>query len=152
MPPKAEDDPTPSHQSEQELTTIKKLFNNLPRSPPLTILSDEKWYPYSQYEFHRDGSPYADSVERVTTPSVPEVLSINLPTGFEASNLSPSSSSSLSNSKKHSSSSATSTPPRTNNAYTPTVVDFPTTPKSGRNVVSDDVIQQRDAEEERYVC
>ena len=124
-----EEDPADSHRSEQELTKTKKFFEDLPRSPPLTILSDEKWYPYSQYEFHRDGSPYAESVERVTTPSVPEVLSIDLPTGFEASNLSPSS--------KPKQSNTASQPAATAYRSTPTVVDFPSTPKSERKIATE---------------
>mmetsp|Transcript_15862 Transcript_15862/g.38122 ORF Transcript_15862/g.38122 Transcript_15862/m.38122 type:complete len:170 (+) Transcript_15862:1-510(+) len=116
-------DTTESHQSEQQLSKMKKFFAALPQSPPLTILSDEKWYPYSQYEFHRDGSPFADSVERVTTPSVPEVLSIDLPTGFEASNLNTS----------PAKNSAPPPPPPSSYRSTPTVVDFPTSPESERD-------------------
>jgi len=116
-----------SHQSERELGLMKGHFRDLPRSPPLTILSDEKWYPYSQYEFHRDGSPYADTAERTTTPSVPEVLSIDLPTGFEASNLTPSTSSKPP--------ARSYTPPPSSNRAAPTVVDFPSTPKNNQSTV-----------------
>jgi len=130
-----------SHQSEQELTKMKKYFVDLPCSPPMTILSDEKWYPYSQYEFHRDGSPYyTEPAERMkmTTPSVPEVLSIDLPTGFEASNLR-SSPSNLS---------ATPPPPSYLVGATPTVVDFPSTPKSKGGGTNKCNVQQASEESE----
>ncbi|KAL9180224.1 hypothetical protein ACHAXT_008194 [Thalassiosira profunda] len=123
-----EEDAADSHRSEKELAKMKQYFEDLPRSPPVTILSDEKWYPYSQYEFRNNGSPYAESAERATTPSVPEVLSIDLPTGFEASNLSPSSESKQSNNAAAASS----------YRATPTVVDFPSTPKSERKVANTD--------------
>lgn len=73
------------YQSEKELTKIKEFLKGLPRSPPVSILSDEKWYPYSQYVFHSDGTLFTDSVERVAAPTVPDVLSIDLPTGFDFS-------------------------------------------------------------------
>ncbi|KAL3791975.1 hypothetical protein ACHAW5_002620 [Stephanodiscus triporus] len=119
MPPKGRDN-TRSHKSEQGLAKIKKYFQGLPRSTPFTIISDEKWFPYSHYEFHRDGSPYAELVERPRTPSVPEMLSIELPTGFDASHLS---------------GSTLSVPPpplASSNRAAPTIVDFPSTPKSSR--------------------
>jgi len=103
------------HPSDQELAKMKEYFANQPRSAPLAILSDDKWYPYSQYEFNKDGSPYADSVERVTTPVVPEVMDINLPTGFD-----------ISESTKQ----KAAPPPPDSSGFrsTPTVVDFPSTP------------------------
>ena len=126
---------THSHQSEQELIKMKKHFEDLPHSPPLTILSDEKWYPYSQYEFHRDGSLYADSAARVTTPSVPEVLSIVLPTGFD---LTPSS---------NKSKPGTPPPPPSSYRATSTVVDFPSTPENNKSVINVERDAQQDSEE-----
>jgi hypothetical protein len=84
-------------------------------------LSEEKWYPYSQYVFHPDGTPYTEKANlmSVAAPSVPEVLSIKLPTGFDASAFSPkSSSSSLKNA-------GCSTPPDQSAHPTATMVDFP---------------------------
>mmetsp|Transcript_28021 Transcript_28021/g.51185 ORF Transcript_28021/g.51185 Transcript_28021/m.51185 type:complete len:170 (+) Transcript_28021:167-676(+) len=118
---------------------MKKHFQDLPRFPPITILSDEKWYPYSQYEFHPDGSLYADTVELATTPSVPEVLSIDLPTGFEATNLTPSPSSSKPRS---------GTPPPSSNRTTPTVVDFPSTPTNNVSTVVDLPSKRKNEERE----
>ena len=102
---------------------MMKHFQDLPRTLPLTILSDEKWYPYSQYEFHRDGTPNADSVERSTAPIVPEVMNIDLPTGFEASH--------LNSPPKHS-----TLPPPDSSGFrsAPTVVDFPATPPGNKSV------------------
>ena len=131
-------------QSEQELINMKKYFKDLPLSPPLTILSDEKWYPYSQYEFHRDGSSYADSAERKSIDkTVPEVLSIDLPTGFDASHFS------------HFSSPPPPPPPPDSSGFrsTPTVVDFPSTPPSSSKTTSEEKEDPnlKQGEEERCV-
>jgi hypothetical protein len=99
---------------------MKEYFQG-PPSRPLTILSDEKWYPYSHYQFKRDGSPYAEFVKRSKTRSVPEMLSIELPTGFDASNLSGSVSSA-----------PTHPYPGSSNRDAPTIADFPSTPKSSK--------------------
>jgi len=124
------------HPSDQELAKMKDYFANQPRPAPLAILSDDKWYPYSQYEFNKDGSPYADSVERVTAPVVPEVMDIDLPTGFD-----------ISESTKQK---ATPPPPDSSGfRSTPTVVDFPSTPPPGKKKSVD--IQQESAEEENDV-
>ena len=122
-----------AHPSDQELAKMKEYFANQPRSAPLAILSDDKWYPYSQYEFNKDGSPYADSVERVTAPVVPEVMNINLPTGFD-----------ISESTKQ----KAAPPPPDSSGFrsTPTVVDFPSTPPPGTKKSSD--IQQETADED----
>lgn len=135
-----EEEKADSQQSELELAKMRKFFETLPRTPSVTILSDEKWYPYSQYEFHRDGSPYANLVERVSQPSVPEVLSIDLPTGFEASNLSKPASNA-----KQSNITSNSIPPA---AYqsTPTVVDFPSTSKKERNTISDSQKRKKESD------
>jgi len=133
LPDKAspeEKDSSKTHQSEQELEKMKKYFEDLPRSPPVTILSDEKWYAYSQYEFHHDGSPYADSAERVSTQSVPEVLGINLPIGFEASKLTPTPAEPKS-------------PPPAPDRATATVVDFPSTPENKRSYVNVETVAKR---------
>lgn len=138
--PQAESEAPLTHQSEQKLATMKQYFEGLPRSAPLTILSDEKWYPYSQYEFRRDGSPYAESAECVSTkPAVPEVLSIDLPTGFEASNLSPS---------KQQTGAPSSPMNNTGFRAAPTVVDFPSTPK-GKSEKKAVASSNLDAAEER---
>ena len=108
------------HKSDQDLAKIKEYFKG-PPSRPITILSDERWFPYSHYEFKRDGSPYAELVERTRTTSVPEMLSIELPTGFDASRLSGSASSA-----------PTHPYPASSNRAAPTIVDFPSTPKSSR--------------------
>mmetsp|Transcript_22597 Transcript_22597/g.29034 ORF Transcript_22597/g.29034 Transcript_22597/m.29034 type:complete len:108 (+) Transcript_22597:189-512(+) len=56
----------------------------------------------------------------VSAPSVPEVLSIELPTGFDASTFSPNTSSSSSNAR------CTTPPPRQSSVQaTATMVDFP---------------------------
>ncbi|KAL3764703.1 hypothetical protein ACHAWU_001533 [Discostella pseudostelligera] len=123
LAPPREIDAAHTHKSELELAALKKFYENLPISPPSTVLSKEKWYPYSQYEFNRDGSPYAPPVELVPSSTVPEVLSIELPTGFEA--------------RTNLSSSSTSRPspslPGSSNRSTPTVVDFPSTPTARMN-------------------
>ena len=128
---------------------MKQFFKDLPRSQPVTILSDEKWYPYSQYEFHRDGSPYADSAAQRASvaPAVPEVLSIELPTGFEASDLNMSPSAKA----KRRGSINNSHPANPSAAQTPTVVDFPTTPQSGKSFVEDVIQPKVRVPEERYV-
>ena len=128
---------------------MKQYFKDLPRSQPVTILSEEKWYPYSQYEFHRDGSPYADSAaQRVSVaPAVPEVLSIELPTGFEAIDLNMSPSSKA----KRKGGSNNSHPANPAAAQTPTVVDFPTTPKSGKSFLEGVIQPKVQVDEERYV-
>jgi hypothetical protein len=111
--------------SEEVLAKLKKFYEDLPRSPPSTVLCNEKWFPYSQYEFNRDGSPYVPFIERVSTTSVPEVLLIDLPTGFEARDSS-------------SSSSRPSSPLPVNSMWsTQTVVDVPTTPKSANEAVDE---------------
>ena len=122
------------HPSDQELAKMKEFFANQPRSVPLAILSDDKWYPYSQYEFNKDGSSYSDSVERVTAPVVPEVMNINLPTGFD-----------ISESTKQ----KAAPPPPDSSGFrsTPTVVDFPSTPPAGTKK-SIDIQQESAAEEE----
>ena len=131
MPPKGHDN-AQSHKSDRDLAKIKEFFRGLPRSLPLTILSDEKWFPYSHYEFHWDGSPRAEFVERSMTPAVPEMLSIVLPTGFDASHFS-----------GGSITSAPPPPPASSNRAAPTIVDFPSTPREGK---------ENDAErKERYV-
>jgi len=86
--PTGEEERKEQYKSEKDLEEILTFLKSLPRSPPITILSDEKWYPYSQYVFHDDGTPYADSVERAVPPVVPDVVSVDLPTGFDASELS----------------------------------------------------------------
>ena len=129
-------------QSEQELINMKKYFKDLPRSPPLTILSDEKWYPYSQFGFHRDGSSYAHSAERKSIDkTVPEVLSIDLPTGFDASHFS------------HFSSPHPPPPDSSGYRSTPTVVDFPSTPPSSSKTTSEEKEDPnlKQGEEERCV-
>ena len=118
MPPKRHDN-AQSHKSDQDLVKMREFFRGLPRSLPQTILSDDKWFPYSHYEFRRDGSPRAEFVERSRTPAVPEMLSIVLPTGFDASHLN--------------GGSITSAPPppplASSNRAAPTIVDFPSTPR-----------------------
>ena len=134
LSPSREIDPTHTRKSAQELAMLKKFYDKLPISPPSTVLSKEKWFPYSQYEFNRDGSSYAPSVELVPTSSVPEVLSIELPTGFEAGNLS--------------SASAIPVQPLSISSHrsTATVVDFPSKPTSMNHGDS------RHGSEERCVC
>ena len=73
---------------EDGLAEIEQLIKDIPPSPSLTILSHESWNPYSQYAFNKDGSIMIDSVKPLSVPSVPEVLCINLPTGFDVSELS----------------------------------------------------------------
>ena len=127
LSPSREIDPTHTRKSAQELAMLKKFYDKLPISPPSTVLSKEKWFPYSQYEFNRDGSSYA--------PSVPEVLSIELPTGFEAGDYL---------------SSASSRPAQplsiSSHRSTATVVDFPSKPTSMNHGDS------RHGSEERCVC
>eukprot|EP00804_Cyclotella_cryptica_P019691 CCRYP_016455-RB/>CCRYP_016455-RB protein AED:0.00 eAED:0.00 QI:135/1/1/1/1/1/2/500/384 len=78
--------------SEEGLANIKSFVMNLSMSHPITILSHDKWHPYSHYIFNRDGTPMVDSCETVSpNPSVPDVLCIDLPTGFDASEFSKSS-------------------------------------------------------------
>ena len=60
----------------------------LPKSPAISILSAENWNPHSQYMFNEDGSPIIEFVEMHSTSSIPEVLCIDLPTGFDASEFS----------------------------------------------------------------
>ena len=135
LSPSREIDPTHTRKSAQELAMLKKFYDKLPISPPSTVLSKEKWFPYSQYEFNRDGSSYAPSVELVPTSSVPEVLSIELPTGFEAGDYL---------------SSASSRPAQplsiSSHRSTATVVDFPSKPTSMNHGDS------RHGSEERCVC
>ena len=97
---------------------ITQYIQPLPTSPPSTILSDEKWYPYSQYVFHHDGTLYTEKTNLmgIATPSVPEVLSIELPTGFDARAFSPNTSSSMNTRKA---------PPAPPVQATATMVDFP---------------------------
>ncbi|KAL7544356.1 hypothetical protein ACHAWF_007742, partial [Thalassiosira exigua] len=143
QPPREAKHATESHRSERQLADLRKRFQSLARSQPLTILSDEKWYPYSHYEFGRDGSSRGadDAAERGVPSSgahssVPEVLSIDLPTGFEASSLSPSS-----RRRKEATSDAAAPPARPADRYAPTVVDFPSSPKShGRSAESSDAV------------
>lgn len=72
--------------SAQGLAKIKSFLKGLPVSPPIAILSHDKWYPYSHYIFSSDGTPMVECCAPVSpTPSVPDVLCINLPTGFDAS-------------------------------------------------------------------
>jgi len=111
-----------TYKSEKEIKDITDYIESLPTSPPSTILSEEKWYPYSQYVFHHDGTPYTEKANMmgVSAPSVPEVLSIELPTGFDASTFSPNTSLSSSNAR-------CTTPPPTRQSVqaTATMVDFP---------------------------
>jgi hypothetical protein len=52
-------------------------------------LSSEKWHPFSHYVFNSDGTPIVDSFKSVSqAPLVPDVLCIDLPTGFDASKFS----------------------------------------------------------------
>ena len=115
-----EKDENQIYKSEKEINDIAKYIESLPKSTPSTILSEEKWYPYSQYVFHNDGTPYTETANLmgVVTPSVPEVLSIELPTGFDASTLSPNHSFSTSNAR-------CTTPPNQSPRPTATMVDFP---------------------------
>eukprot|EP00984_Skeletonema_dohrnii_P015868 scaffold6955_cov70-Skeletonema_dohrnii-CCMP3373.AAC.1 len=110
-----------TYKSETEINDITAYIESLPTYPPSTILSEEKWYPYSQYVFHHDGTPYTDKANLmgVSAPSVPEVLSIELPTGFDASTFRPTTSSS--------SKARCTTPPPTRQSVqaTATMVDFP---------------------------
>jgi len=111
-----------TYKSEKEINDITDYIESLPTSPPSTILSEEKWYPYSQYVFHHDGTPYTENANLmgVSAPSVPEVLSIELPTGFDASTFNPNTTSSSSNAR-------CTTPPPTRQSVqaTATMVDFP---------------------------
>jgi hypothetical protein len=129
MPPKGRDS-AQSHKSDQDLAKIEEYFRSLPRSLPTTILSDVKWFPYSHYEFQRDGSPHAEFVERSRMPAVPEMLSIVLPTGFDASHMN--------------GGSITGAPPpppplASSNRAAPTIVDFPSTPREGK----EDFVQRK---------
>lgn len=126
FPPKAPCEPNTEekgedqiYKSEKEIKDITDCIQSLPASPPAIILSEEKWYPYSQYVFHRDGMPYTGKANLmgVAPPSVPEVLSIELPTGFDASNLSQNASAS--------SNTRCTTPPVQSVRPTATMVDFP---------------------------
>lgn len=115
-----ENDKNQSYKSEKEINDIAHFIQSLPKSPPSTILSEEKWYPYSQYVFHNDGTPYTETVNLMgaVTPTVPEVLSIELPTGFDASTFSPNHSFSSSNAR-------CTTPSHEPSRPTATMVDFP---------------------------
>lgn len=75
--------------SEEALAKMIRFLAGLPMSAPMAILSHDRWYPYSHYTFNIDGTPMIESCEPVSsTPSVPDVLCIDLPTGFDASEFS----------------------------------------------------------------
>jgi hypothetical protein len=121
---KEKDNKNQTYKSEQEIKDITHYIESLPTSPPSTILSEEKWYPYSQYIFHHDGTPYTEKsnlmLSSMAAPAVPEVLSIQLPTGFDASTFSPkTSSSSLKNGR------FTEPPTKQPVRPTATMMDFP---------------------------
>jgi len=107
------------HRSERELERMRQDLTNFPRTPPNAILSKERWYPYSHYDFHRDGTRYFENVESLTPVTVPDVLQIALPTGFDASDIPP---------KGSIAQCRPSAPPTAPFQANPTVVDFPTTP------------------------
>ncbi|KAL7509664.1 hypothetical protein ACHAXN_006668 [Cyclotella atomus] len=74
--------------SEDGLIAIEHFLKDLPVSPPSSILSrGENWSPYRQYYFGKDGSTFAVNREPLSV-EVPEVLCIDLPTGFDARELS----------------------------------------------------------------
>lgn len=74
--------------SEDSLIAIEHFLKDLPVSPPSSILSrGENWSPYRQYYFGKDGSTFAVNREPLSV-EVPEVLCIDLPTGFDARELS----------------------------------------------------------------
>jgi hypothetical protein len=115
---KEKDDEKRTYKSEQEIKDITNYIKSLPTSPPSTILSEEKWYPYSQYIFQHDGTPYTEKSNPMSMAApVPEVLSIELPTGFDASAFNPKTSSSTNG--------RFSEPPTQPVRPTATMVDFP---------------------------
>lgn len=108
-----------SHRSERELERMRQHLINFPRTSPNAILSKERWYPYSHYDFHRDGTRYSENVETLVSNAVPDVLQIALPTGFDASDISP---------KGSIAPCRPPAPPTAPFQSNPTVVDFPATP------------------------
>ena len=74
--------------SAEGLSAIENFLKGLPKSPTVCIRSAENWNPHSQYLFNEDGSSIVDGVEKHSTPSIPEVLCIDLPIGFDASEFS----------------------------------------------------------------
>jgi hypothetical protein len=68
------------------LKRVEQFLIALPASPSISVLSRTSWNPYSQYLFSKDGLPLLDSNEPLSAQtSVPEVLCIDLPTGFDVS-------------------------------------------------------------------
>jgi len=138
------------YKSEKEIEDITKQIQSLPTSPPSIILSEEKWYPYSQYVFHHDGTPYTEKANLmgVASPSVPEVLSIELPTGFDASTFSPNSS--------LSSNARCTTPPVQSVRPTATMVDFPSadakmTEEDAKEAAEDDEFSELSAAGKKFM-
>eukprot|EP00986_Skeletonema_menzelii_P014326 scaffold9413_cov129-Skeletonema_menzelii.AAC.2 len=157
LPPKAPRKPNTEEKgdsqickSEKEIEDITKYIQSLPTSPPSIILSEEKWYPYSQYVFHHDGTPYTEKANLmgVASPSVPEVLSIELPTGFDASTFSPNSS--------LSSNARCTTPPVQSVRPTATMVDFPSadakmTEEDAKEAAEDDEFSELSAAGKKFM-
>lgn len=68
------------------LAQIEKHLEEVPVSSPLSILSNENWNPYNQYMMNKNPTQVVGFENPV--PAVPEVLCIDLPTGFDASEFS----------------------------------------------------------------
>jgi len=78
------------HWSEEQLKNLMTEVGKLGKGPPVTIVSDEIPYPYSHFSIPVGGngrignSLILDPMNKTTKrPMVPELLSIDLPSGVE---------------------------------------------------------------------